>query len=161
MFCPNCGSKNGIEQNYCRGCGLKLDAIVEAVADQFPSEAYVALQRRKERFEKLGVFSLSVAGFVGFALLLFKAAEYKAILFGPDVLLWSAIGAVVGFLLLSVFFFNYPRMFMKGKGLPADYSPPADPDTARLIEDHPPDYVSSVTDDTTRSLHIPRKHSGR
>jgi uncharacterized membrane protein YvbJ len=58
MFCPNCGSKNGVEQNYCRECGLKLDAIAEAVAAQFPSNEYGALQRRKERFEKLGVLSL-------------------------------------------------------------------------------------------------------
>ena len=89
MFCPNCGSKNGVEQNYCRGCGLKLDAIVEAVADQFPSKEYAALQRRKERFEKLGLLSLSVAAFIGFALLLFAAAQYKLILFGPEILITS------------------------------------------------------------------------
>jgi len=58
MFCPNCGSKNGVEQHYCRECGLKLDAIAEAVAAQYPSNEYGALQRRKERFEKLGVLSL-------------------------------------------------------------------------------------------------------
>ena len=84
MFCPNCGSKNGVEQNYCRECGLKLDAIAEAVAAQYPSNEYGALQRRKERFEKLGVLSLSVAGFVAFALLLFKATQFKLLLFGPD-----------------------------------------------------------------------------
>ena len=157
MFCPNCGSKNGIEQNYCRGCGLKLDAIVEAVADQFPSKEYAALQRRNERFEKLGVFSLSVAGFIGLALLLFKAAEYKVILFGPDVILWSAIGALIGFLLLSVVFFNYTKLFSKGRNLPSDDGQKPDVVTAKLIEDRPADYVSSVTENTTSKLHTPRE----
>jgi hypothetical protein len=157
MFCPNCGSKNGVEQNYCRGCGLKFDAIVEAVADQFPSKEYAALQRRKERFEKLGLFSLSVAGFIGFALLLFKAAQYKIILFGPDVLMWSAIVALIGFLLLSVGFFNYPKLCLKGKNLPADDGQTPDVATEKLLGDRPPDYVSSVTENTTKSLRTPAK----
>ena len=53
MFCPNCGAKNNVEQNYCRGCGLRLGAIVEAVADQFPSKEFADFQRKKELFECL------------------------------------------------------------------------------------------------------------
>jgi hypothetical protein len=51
MFCPNCGANNGAEQNFCRGCGLKFDAIVE----QFPSKEYTELQRRTERLQRIGV----------------------------------------------------------------------------------------------------------
>lgn len=160
MFCPNCGSKNGIEQNYCRGCGLKLDAIVEAVAGQFPSEAYAALQRRREIFRKLGVLNFSIAGFVGFSLILFKAAQYKAILFGEEILIWSAIGAVVAFSLLSAFFFSYPRLFMKGTSRPAAEDRLADPVTADLIEDRPIDHVPTVTDNTTETLYVPRTRKG-
>jgi hypothetical protein len=166
MFCPNCGAKNSVEQNYCRGCGLKLEGVVEAVAEQFPSEEYAALQRRKERFGKLGVLSLSIAGFVGFSLLLVMAAEYKMILFGPEVIIWSAIFALIGFLLLSVFFFAYSNFFLKQKERPhviRDVSKPADTaaaNTAKLIEDGPADYVSSVTEHTTKGLHVPRERSG-
>jgi len=153
MFCPNCGSKNGVEQHYCRECGLKLDAIAEAVAAQYPSNEYGALQRRKERFEKLGVLSLSVAGFVAFALLLFKATQFKPLLFGPDAPMWAATGALIGFVLLSVGFFNYPRLFLNGKNLPTADGKTHDVITAKLIEDRPSDYVSSVTENTTKSLH--------
>jgi hypothetical protein len=153
MFCPNCGSKNGVEQNYCRGCGLKLDAIVEVVAHQFPSKEYAALQRRKERFEKLGVLSLSIAGFIGFALVLVWAVQYKLILFGPEVIVGSAIAALIGFMLLSVIFFNYPKFFLKAKNLSADDGKTLDVATAKLIEDRPADYVSSVTENTTSKLH--------
>lgn len=74
MFCPNCGSENSIEQNYCRSCGLKLDVITRAISDQFPSKEYAALQRRQDLFEKAGLLSLSVAGLIGVGFLLFKVA---------------------------------------------------------------------------------------
>jgi len=109
MFCPSCGGENRREQNYCRNCGLKLDAITQAVAEQRPSTEYAELQRRKELFEKLGLFSLSVAALIALGLLLAKVTYYKLILFGPEVLFWSAFGALILFGLLSVFFFNYPR----------------------------------------------------
>ena len=172
MFCPNCGAKNKVEQNYCRGCGLKLDAIVELVSEQFPSQEHAELQRRKEGFEKFGMHSLSIAGVIGFVLLLFKATQYKLILFGPDVLLGSAIAALIGFLLLSLFLFNYAKFFLKGKKNPSVSSPlvseglsdpvdGANPVTAHLIEDRPSDYVSSVTEDTTRTLKAQRSTGGK
>ena len=155
MFCPNCGIKNSVEQNYCRGCGLKLDAIVEAVSDQFPSKEYVELQRRRARFERIGLLCLSIAGLIGFALLLFLAAQFKLVLLGPEVLFGSAIGALIGFLLLFVFFFSYPKLFMKPKSRPPDENPPSAVVTAKLIEDRPFDSVSSVTEGTTEFLKVP------
>jgi hypothetical protein len=180
MFCPNCGIRNKVEQNYCRGCGLKLDAIFERVSDQFPSAEYRELQRRKERFEKFGMYSLSVAGLIGFTILLFKATQYKLIFFGPDDLLGVAITALIGFLILSVVLLNYPKFFLRAGKSPRVSSPhdagsppehlraglqseglsdPVDgtnPVTAKLIEDRPSDYVSSVTENTTTSLKVPR-----
>src|SRR5262245_48982848 len=160
MFCPNCGAKNSVEQNYCRGCGLKLDAIVEAVSDQFPSKEYADLQRRKERFQTIGLVCLSIAGLIGFSMLLFVAAEYKIVLFGPGAIFGSAIAALIGFLILSVFFFNYPKFFMKPAkpALDEDASPQVV--TAKLIEDRPfePATPSSVTEDTTEFLKVPSSH---
>ena len=101
------------------------------------------------------MFCLSIAGLIAFALLLFKAAQYKAELFGPEVLLWSAVGALIGFLLLSVFFFNFPNFFLKTKNRPPDENPPAVVDTAKLIEDRPFEPASSVTDGTTEHLKTP------
>jgi len=113
MFCPNCAAQNNDAQHYCRTCGLKLDAILREVAEQFPSEEYAVLARRKRAFEVVGMFSLSVSALIGVMLLLGKVFYYKLILFGPDVLFYSAFGALILFGLLSVFFFNYPTLFMK------------------------------------------------
>jgi hypothetical protein len=157
MFCPNCGAKNSIEQNYCRGCGLKLGAIVHAVSEQFPSDEYAEMQRRKERFERIGVVCLSISGMIGFSLLLFKAAQYKLEVLGPNVLFGSAIGALILFLLLSLFFFNYTGgRGSKRKAPPSDENSGSPAVTAKLIEDRPFESASSVTENTTEMLKVPR-----
>jgi hypothetical protein len=160
MFCPNCGAKNSVEQNYCRGCGLKLDAVVEAVSYQFPSEEYAGLQRRKERFEWIGLLCLSIAGIIGFSLLLFLAVVFKLIFFGAaEVLIVSAVGALITFLLLAVFFFYYPKLFMKGKTRPNEEIKVPIVNTAKLIEDRPIEPVpSSVTEGTTDLLKVPARN---
>ncbi len=164
MFCPNCGGENRNGQNFCRSCGLKLDAISQAIAEQTPSKEYAALQRRKDLFEKLGLLSLSVSAMIGFGLLIAKVAYYKMVLFGPEVLFWSATGALIVAALLSVFFFNFPKLFMNFEKInprlaPADLSEPA-PQTANLIEDRPFEPVPSVTDNTTDLLPV-RQDSDR
>ena len=156
MFCPNCGGRNRAKQNYCRTCGLKLDAVAEALIEQRPSKEYAELRRRKERFEKLGLVSISVSALIGIALLFAKVTYYKMILFGPEVLFWSAFGALVLFGLLSVFFFNYPKVVMKfdrvNPRLDHIADEPGASSTNRLIEDRPFEPVPSVTESTTDLL---------
>lgn len=158
MFCPNCAADNGTEQNYCRSCGLKLDSISKSLAEQFPSVEYAKLQKRKERFEKLGLGSLAVSGAIGLGLILSKAAYYKLILFGPEVLFWSAVGALALSGLLSVFFFNYPKLFMKFENVNPHLSPSGDHSgvaplpTNKLIDERPFEPVGSVTEHSTELL---------
>ena len=161
MFCPNCAAPNDAEQHYCRTCGLKLDAIAADLAEQTPSAEYAVLQRRKRVFEIMGIFSISIAGFIGLSLLITKAFYYKMLLFGPEVLFYSAFAALLLFGLLSVFFFNYPKLFMKfdnlNSRLPAstadnDVSLP----TNKLLND-PPFQPASVTEHSTELLSTPRK----
>jgi hypothetical protein len=161
MFCPNCGAENRAEQNFCRSCGLNLNAITLAVSELFPSNEYARLQRRKELFEKLGSFSLSIAGIIAFSFLIFLAVSYKMILLGPEVLFWSGFGALIGFLLLSIFFFNYPKLFMKFERLDPQTRHASKPEiaapTAKLIDDRPFEPVPSVTEDSTDLLLTPER----
>lgn len=155
MFCPNCAANNLPDQNYCRTCGLKLDAIAKNVAEQFPSEEYAAVARRIRKFEIVGVFSLSVAAFLGLAILLVKAFQYKVILFGPDALFYAAFAALVLFGLFSVFCFNYKEFVNFDQLNPRLPSPePNDVETVatnKLIEDRPFE-PASVVENTTELL---------
>ena len=156
MFCPNCAAQNDAHQHYCRTCGLKLDAISRDVAEQFPSEEYAALARKKRRFEMMGIFSLSMAGIIGLMLLLAKVFYYKMLILGPELLFMSASGALALFMLLSVVFFNYPKLFMKFDKLNSRLPPAAENEslpleTDKLIEDRPFE-PASVTEHTTELL---------
>ncbi|MEO8649481.1 MAG: hypothetical protein ABI539_09975 [Acidobacteriota bacterium] len=133
--------------------------ITQFVSEQFPTEEYAVLQRRKERFEKLGLLSLSMFGFLGFALLFGNAAYYKIILFGPEIIFGAALAAMFIFGLLSVFFFNYPKIFMGvekvNHRLPVASGPDLEaPETARLLEESRLEPIHSVTEDPTELLAV-------
>lgn len=154
MFCPNCAAQNKDDQHYCRTCGLQLDVISRQVAEQFPSEEYASLARRRRAFEIIGMISLSVAVLIGLLFVLAQAFYYKLIVFGPDVLFGSAFGALVLFALISVFFFNYPKLFMKLEPTALDPDKPLD--TNKLIDDRQFE-PASVTEHTTELLSSPRE----
>ena len=159
MFCPNCGAENPVEQNFCRSCGLNLNAVTLAISEQFPSEEFARLQRRRKLFERLGTFSLSVSGIIAAGFVIFLAAWYKMILFGPEVLFWSGFAALIAFLLLSIFFFTYPKLFMKFERPDPHKRNTTEPEltvpTAKLIVDRPIEPIPSVTEDSTDLLRTP------
>src|SRR5215213_36295 len=129
MFCPNCATKIEIEQKFCRSCGLKLEAVLQVVSEQIPTKEYAKLQRRRELFEKLGIFSLSGFGLIGICFLIAKVAAYKMALFGENVIFWSAFAVFIAFGLLSVFFFNYPK-FMNLEKVNPHFVPPEEKEIA-------------------------------
>jgi hypothetical protein len=161
MFCPNCGGENKNEQNYCRSCGLKLDAIRQAFAEQKPTGEFASLRKRRELFEKLGIFTLSVFGFIGFTFLLSIAVYYKIILFGADAIFGAGLGAFIVFGLFSLFFFNYPKFFMKFDKIDLQIAPAEEKrisqPTNKLIEDKHFEPVPSVVEDSTEKLPIENK----
>ena len=112
MFCPNCGAQNDTT-HYCRACGLALDAISAELSAQNPSPEMALLLKKQKRLDKLGVLSLSISGIIGFSILLAVAFYYKLAILGPEILFGSAIGALILFLLASIFLLAYSKYFMR------------------------------------------------
>ena len=164
MFCPNCAADNRVGLKYCRNCGLKLDAIVEAVADQMPSDVDAEYLRRKKKFERTGLGYLATAGVVALALTVFFVTQYTNLgYFFGAVLFGSIVAWIFFFVLPALSFYFYPKLFMEPKYRPRTEVPsqaggPASPaDTSRLIEDRPFEPApASVTEDTTDLLNAPR-----
>ena len=130
--------------------------IIADVAAQRPSEEFARLLRRKRRFEMAGVVSLTTAGIIGLCLLLANAFYAKLHIFGPAVLFGSATIALLAFAIASIFFFNYPKLFMKMDRVnprldPGPASDRPSPTTNKLLAD-PPFSPASVTEHSTELI---------
>ena len=130
-----------------------------------PSRERAAIEQRRERLEKLGYFSISMAGVIAVALVLGLAGYYKMLLFGPEVLVWSAVVALIIFVLLASSLLGYSKFFLtqasgENKADPAD-TPLTGSTTNRLLADKPIDEFPSVTEHSTELLErLPRKRRG-
>lgn len=153
MFCPNCGAQNEASQNYCRACGLNLDAIAAELMLQNPSEEVAALLKKKKRLELAGKGALSVAGTIGLCLLLTLAVYYKLMFFGAELLIGSAISAFTLFLLASILFLAYPKFFLKiDRVIPNSHEQPELTKPTGKLLDNPPFEPASVTERSTELL---------
>jgi hypothetical protein len=156
MFCPNCGTKNNVGLNYCRSCGLKLDAIVEAVADQMPASEDAESQRRREKSGQPSRVALSIHVVIGLALIVFFVTQYEALGYFFGSVLFGTIVAWIWFLLGIIL---YPKFIKKdGRNYPPQVEavPASTGVTTRLIEDRPFEAApSSVTENTTDLLKVP------
>ena len=159
MFCPNCGTKTSIDQNYCRACGLGLDKIALSLNEQLPTKPNRSLQEQKERFEKLGVAALSVFGLgllillgyaVGSSLMTSNASLFAKLAF-IGVLIMMACG------LVSVFLFAKAKDVEKeaAKRQPQDL--PSTGSTKELLTEGHFEPVPSVTDRTTELLTVEKR----
>ena len=154
MFCPNCGTKNNVGLNYCRSCGLKLDAVVEAVADQLPSQVDSEMQRKKEKAERDAFIHLSIAGAICLIISVLLFTQYTNLGYYFGAVLPGAIVLMV-FLLAPALGHVYYAKSLKPKHLPLTDVPAPTGVTSRLIEDRPFEPAISVTESTTELLKVP------
>lgn len=154
MFCPNCAAQNDASRHYCRICGLKLDAIAAELTVQNPSEEVAVLLKKKKWMEFIGKSALTTSGIIGLCLLLTVAVYYKLVLFGPEILFGSAIGALILFLLASIFFLAYPRYFLKIDSVisHSPEQPELTAPTGKLLDEPTPFERASVTEHSTELL---------
>lgn len=160
MYCPNCGTKTSLDQNFCRSCGLGLDKIVASLSEQMPTKVDPTLQQQKERYEKmgmaaLGVFALGVLGFILYSV------GYKLMLSQGSILAGLAI---LGFIIMIACGLTSVVLFAKAKEVGEGASKRATQEklssgesTKELLTEGNFEPVPSITDSTTDLLTVERR----
>ena len=165
MYCPNCGTKTSMDQNFCRSCGLQLDKVVATLSEQLPAKVDLTLQQQKERYEKLGMAALSVFG-LGVLSFIIYSIGYKLMMTQGNILAGLAI---IGFLVMVVCGLGSVVLFAKAKevGEGASKRPAqtnltgASESTKELLTEGHFEPVPSITDRTTDLLVAEKRASGK
>jgi hypothetical protein len=162
MYCPNCGTKTSIEQNFCRACGLSLEKTALSLSEQLPTKLDQSLQAQKERLEKYGVAAVSVfgLGFLGFVLYLI----IQKIMVKGDLL---TVFGMLGFLIMVVCGLVAVFLFAKAKDVGEKSSKgqqknlAGDHQTKELLLEGHFEPVPTVTESTTKLLAVEKRDTSR
>lgn len=162
MYCPSCAQENSTEQKFCRKCGLKLEAISEALLEQIPSAASAGLLKRQRNLEKFG--NIAFGGFGVVLLVLVLSIIYwiftTVILSGDSIFGGIMLIAFIVFAVLSLAYvvFQEDLKERKEKANPTLQNElPEKLETGKLLQDKPFEPIPSVIEDTTDLLKVEAK----
>lgn len=72
MFCPNCGTSNSTDQNFCRSCGISLEEISHALTAQVRGTALAdPKETALEVLGRVGLFGLGGVSLIGVGALIY------------------------------------------------------------------------------------------
>ena len=162
MYCPNCGTKTSIEQNFCRACGLSLEKTALSLAEQLPAKVDRSIQAQKERLEKFGVALLSLFG-AGVLILLLILMGQKLIDKGlPGIL------AMIAALILIICGLGSVILFARAKDLDEKSTKRRESNltsgsetTKELLPEGHFESVPTVTERTTELLAVDKRETNR
>ena len=163
MYCPNCGTKTSIDQNFCRACGLGLEKIALSLSEQMPARVDQSLQARKDRLEKMGVAALSVFGLGVLSFLLYSIG-YKLMMSQGNVIAGLAI---IGFVIMIACGLTSVVLFARAKELgeeatkrrPQQDLPKGTESTKELLTEGHFEPVPTVTERTTELLAVEKRET--
>jgi predicted amidophosphoribosyltransferase len=154
MYCPNCGAQNNKKQNFCRYCGLHLQEIEKAFANQmvFGDETERLKRLRSvRRMVEAATFFAAVLLVIGVISRVFLDAHTGRYLITAGLLAFVIAQLVRG--ANSYLHRRTPRQNVGDRRAEAANDVLADvPDTSKLLEDKPFAPAASVTERTTREL---------
>jgi len=162
MYCPNCGTKTSIDQNFCRACGLSLEKTALSLSEQLPAKVERSVQAQKDRLEKFGVVLLSLFGVCVLTLLMFLLGRSLISKGLPGIL------AMLGALIMIVCGLGSVILFARAKDLDEKSSKlrqqivsSGGETTKELLSEGHFEPVPTVTERTTELLAVEKRDTNR
>lgn len=156
VFCPNCGAKNTIEQNFCRFCGFNLQETAKSLAAQisFGKSARELKQLQLiKKFTDYGSTALTIV--VSIAIVFYAYVILTKMVFSGERVL-------IGLVILSMIYQfamrhwrRIKRSRVKENNDEANLA--TQRETAELLEEKPFAPATSVTENPTELLYVDRK----
>ena len=161
MFCPNCGTNNSIEQNFCRFCGLEFQQIADSLASQLASGSKERQFRKLELIKKLSDLSLAglvISATIGISVYIYTVLT-KMVFSGERVffgliLIFMVLQTVLSYVRRSNTV-GYWEEVVKPNALRQKALEKAE--TAKLSEDKPFEPITSATANSTKLLFVENK----
>jgi len=155
VFCPNCGAKNKIEQNFCRFCGLNLQESTRSLAAQLSSGKNARELRQLQLIKKITDY-----GSIGLTIIVSIAIAFYAYVVATK-LIFSGKRVLLGLFLISMIFQFVMRHIRrikrnKIKENNAEVNLPSK-ETAKLLEEEPFAPAASITEHSTELLFADHK----
>ena len=160
MYCPNCGTKTSIDQNFCRTCGFGLEKTALSLTEQLPAKVDRSVQEQKERLEKLGMAALTVFAVCVLGLLLFLLGQKLLDKGLPGILAMIAALIIIVCGLGSVILFARAKDLDEKSSKRGQSNLPGDTTKELLPEGHF-EPVPTVTERTTELLAVDKRKSNK
>ena len=153
IFCPNCGSKNNIEQNFCRFCGFDLTETSESLTAQLAYKKNARQLKQLKLIKKLNDYALGgliLTVMAGFGILL-HALLTQVLFPGWKVFpLIMATFAIFDFVTRQMRRRKWRKISQENKEAQADSLSARE--TAKLLEEKPLVPASIMTENSTELL---------
>ena len=148
MFCPTCGTKNDIQQSFCRTCGMELKEVLQTLSK---NEGFKI--EDSDWLKKLGVFT--IGGFAAFIICLLTIAVFSSLSFpigAALIFLMILFGLTLGFLSVTLFDKHQLKNAIKAQKNDENYLTPQQIErwhTNKQLNESSFEPIPSITEPTT------------
>lgn len=161
IFCPNCGSNNKIEQNFCRFCSFHLLETTNSLTAQLSSGKNAGQLKKLEWIKKLSDLSSNGLLYSAiFSVLIYLYTVLTKTTYPGVKVFYALLGTFIVIESIMLYFrrtntLGYAEEMERKKSLLQNELTARK--TGKLLQDKPFEPLASVTENSTRLLFVENK----